>query len=149
MISILKFIFSTFSPLNKNCFKLCKFNYNNNDSLLIEKKYNTFYYKKKILKLYPIIIFNDFKIGSQKIKRFNSICFFFNNKYLILPKNNNIYKIYEINNNDGKFIINKIQNNLLLNNIYNRVIICKLKIELRGTNSDSKITNKKRNREKK
>ena len=91
-ISQLKFIFSVFSPLNKNCFKLCKFNYNNNDSLLIEKKYNNFYYNDKIFKLYPIIIFNNFKIGSQKIKLFNSICFFFNNKYLVLPKNNKYYK---------------------------------------------------------
>ena len=100
------------------------------------------------MKLYPIIIFNNFKIGSQKIKLFNSICFFFNNKYLVLPKNNKYYKIYEIiNNNDGKFIITKIKNNFLLNNIYDLVIICKLKIELRDTNSDSKITNKKRNRE--
>ena len=98
--------------------------------------------------MYPIIIFNNFKIGSQKIKLFNSICFFFNDKYLVLPKNNNYYKIYEIiNNNDGKFIISKNKNSNLLNNIYNLVIICKLKIEIRGSNSDSKITNKKRNRE--
>ena len=107
-ISKLNFICSVFYPLNKNCFKLSKFNYSNNDSLLIEKKYNNFYYNEKILKLYPIINFYNFKFGSQKIKHFNSICFFFKNKYLILPRNNNFYKIYEIiNNNDGKFIITK------------------------------------------
>ena len=144
-IKKLNFIFKYFN-LKKNIIN--KFNVTTSLKLPTEDKIYQYNNKKFIINF--IIELNNYKVNFNELINNKEISFVVENEYIIIPKINE-FKIYIINKDNN--ILTEIKEQEEKKNIldfeYEKIILSKIKIEKKETNSDYKLLKDKRKRDKK